>query len=313
VARPLEPTDPFDVVRRLYRAINAGDVDAIASLYAEDAVAEQVFDGVFALDGRVAIAGAYREYLASGAGGLGGGERIHPRMIGGIQTGWGWVQADWIEKIGDGLTLCIQRAGHSHFLIENAQIRRHRRVITVEGEGAIDREPPPPSSRKYPARPITGVGAVIICEPTEWGAGAPASGRARRGAGGPAAGTSGVVLIKRLHEPLAGHWSLPGGTLDLGETLESATAREALEETGLVVDVGPLVDVFDRILLDDEGKVRYHFVLVDYLCRPIGGQLRAGSDAADVVVAAPADLGQYRLAAKAADIIQKAFSMEGQW
>jgi ADP-ribose pyrophosphatase YjhB (NUDIX family) len=120
---------------------------------------------------------------------------------------------------------------------------------------------------------------------------------------------SGVVLVKRRHEPLAGHWTLPGGTLDLGETLESGTAREALEETGLVVDVGPVVDVFDRILLDDEGKVRYHFVLVDYLCRPVGGTLQAGSDAADVVIARPEELEQYRLAAKAADIIGKALNM----
>ena len=311
----LEPTDPFDVVRRLFRAINAGDLDGISALYADDAVVEQVFDGVFAIDGRSAIVDAYRAELAATGGALGGGERIRARTIGGIQTGWGWVQADWIESInGDGPHLFIQRAGHSHFLIENAQIRRHRRVITAEGEGAIDREPPPASTRKYPARPITGVGAVIICEPTEWGAGVPPSGRARRGAGGPAAKIDdGVVLIKRLHEPLAGHWSLPGGTLDLGETLESAAAREALEETGLVVEVGPIVDVFDRILLDDEGKVRYHFVLVDYLCRPIGGALRAGSDAADAVIAKPDDLARYRLAAKAADIIHKAFSMRDTW
>lgn len=287
--RPFEPTDPFDTVRRLYRAINAGDLDAIGALYADDAVAEQVFDGVFALDGREAIVDGYRTYLASGEGGLGGGERIHPRTIGGIQTGWGWVQADWIECIkGDGDVLCIQRAGHSHFLVENARIRRHRRVVTSVGPDAIARTEAPPSSRRYPARPITGVGAVIMTE-------------------------GGVVLIKRLHEPLAGHWSLPGGTLDLGETLESAAAREALEETGLVVDVGPVVDVFDRILLDDEGKVRYHFVLIDYLCRPIGGELRAGSDAADVVIARPEDLPQYRLAAKATDIILKAFSMDSPW
>ena len=281
------PTDPFDVVRRLFRALNAGDLDGISALYAEDAVVEQVFDGVFAIDGRPAIVDAYRAELAATRGALGGGERIRARTIGGIQTGWGWVQADWIECIkGDGSNL--QRAGHSHFLIEDARIRRHRRVITAEGEGAIDREPPPPSTRKYPARPITGVGAVILTQ-------------------------GGVVLIKRLHEPLAGHWSLPGGTLDLGETLESAAAREALEETGLVVEVGPIVDVFDRILLDDEGKVRYHFVLVDYLCRPIGGELRAGSDAADVAIAKPGELAQYRLAAKAADIIHKAFNMDGQW
>ena len=123
----------------------------------------------------------------------------------------------------------------------------------------------------------------------------------------------GLVLIRRRHEPLAGHWSLPGGTLDLGETLQAAVAREAVEETGLVVDVGPLVEVFDRILLDDEGKVRYHFVLVDYLCRPVGGALKAGSDATDVVVANREELANYRLAAKAFDVIQKALLMKDAW
>ena len=84
-----------------------------------------------------------------------------------------------------------------------------------------------------------------------------------------------VVLVKRRFEPLAGQWSLPGGRLELGETLEAGLAREMLEETGLEVEVGPVVDVFDRILLDPERKVRYHYVLIDYLCRPIGG--RAGA------------------------------------
>ena len=273
---PSSPTDPFDIVRRLYRAINDRDLEAIADVYASDAVAEQVFDGTFVIDGRDAIVESYRRLFAGWQG------RLEPHTIGGIQTGWGWAQADWIES-GDPARL---RAGHSHFLIEGARIRRHKRVITAEGEGAVERAARPASTRRYPTRPITGVGAVIMT-------------------GG------GVVLIKRKYEPLAGHWSLPGGTLDLGETLESATAREALEETGLVVEVGALVEVFDRILLDDAGKVRYHFVLIDYLCRPIGGELRAGSDAEDVVIAMPGDLPQYRLAAKAFDVIQKAFSMEG--
>ena len=88
-----------------------------------------------------------------------------------------------------------------------------------------------------------------------------------------------IVLVKRRHEPLAGQWSLPGGTLELGETLEAGVAREMLEETGLVVDVGPVIEVFDRILLDERRKVRYHFVLVDFLCRPIAGTLKSDSDA----------------------------------
>ena len=68
-----------------------------------------------------------------------------------------------------------------------------------------------------------------------------------------------VVLVKRRHEPLAGQWSLPGGVLELGESLEAGTAREILEETGLVVDGGAMVDAFDRILVDETGAVRYHF------------------------------------------------------
>ena len=94
-----------------------------------------------------------------------------------------------------------------------------------------------------------------------------------------------VVLIKRRFEPLAGQWSLPGGTLELGETLEAGVAREIREETGLEIEVGPVVEVFDRILLDPDQRVRYHFVLIDYLCRPIGGRLEAGSDVADAVLA----------------------------
>jgi len=115
-----------------------------------------------------------------------------------------------------------------------------------------------------------------------------------------------VVLVKRRHEPLAGQWSLPGGMLELGESLEAGLAREMLEETGLHVDVGPVVEVFDRILFDDDGRVRYHFVLVDYVCTVRGGTLASGSDVADVVLADPGDLEKYRLAAKAVDVIEKA-------
>ena len=288
-----EPTDPFDIVRRLYRAINASDFDTIARLYADDAVAEQVFDGTFVVQGREAITAAYAAAPRP--------RQLEVRTIGGIETGWGWVQAEWVEK-GDG-----SRMGHSHFLIEDARIRRHRRVITAEGNLHDRLEPVPPGSRRYPSRPITGVGAVILTPPGSLTRGDPNA--ARRSF----ASLQGVVLIKRQHEPLAGHWSLPGGTLDLGETLESAVAREALEETGLAVDVGPIVEVFDRILLDEAGNVRYHFVLIDYLCRPIGGDLRAGSDAADVALAPVDELETYRLTGKAFDVIQKALKMEGSW
>jgi 8-oxo-dGTP diphosphatase len=118
-----------------------------------------------------------------------------------------------------------------------------------------------------------------------------------------------VVLVKRKYEPLAGQWSLPGGRLELGETLEAGLAREMLEETGLVVEVGPVVDVFDRILLDPERRVRYHYVLVDYLCRPVAGALEHGSDVAAAELVEPGDLERYRLTPKATAVIEKALSI----
>ncbi len=142
------------------------------------------------------------------------------------------------------------------------------------GEPEIIASPSPLPPRKYPPRPVVGVGAVVVHEER-------------------------VVLIKRKYEPLAGQWSLPGGTLELGESLEAGVAREIHEETGLDVEVGPVVEVFDRILLDAQGRVQYHFVLVDYLCRPVGGQLQAGSDVDDAVWVVSVDVANYHITAKA--------------
>ena len=116
-----------------------------------------------------------------------------------------------------------------------------------------------------------------------------------------------VLIVKRRQEPLAGQWSLPGGMLEIGETLEAGVRREIEEETGLIVDVGPVVEAFDRILLDDSGQVRYHFVLIDYLCRVRGGVLRAGSDVTAAEFADPNALAPYRMTGKAEDVIRKAF------
>ncbi len=112
-----------------------------------------------------------------------------------------------------------------------------------------------------------------------------------------------VLIVKRRQEPLAGQWSLPGGMLEIGETLEAGTAREMLEETGLIVSVGPVVEVFDRILLDDTGQVRYHFVLIDYLCQVRGGVRQAGSDVEAAEFVSPQALAGYRLTEKAQDVI----------
>ena len=138
--------------------------------------------------------------------------------------------------------------------------------------------------REYPDRPIVGVGAVIVEDGK-------------------------VVLIRRRYAPLAGEWSLPGGMVELGETLETAIAREMLEETSLVVEVGPVIEVFDRIMFDESRRVRYHFVLVDYLCRPVSGDLRASSDVDAAEWVDPADLVRYSLTAKATAVIERGLQL----
>ena len=143
-------------------------------------------------------------------------------------------------------------------------------------------------TRQYPERPIVGVGAVIV-------------------------DAGKVVLIRRKYEPLKGHWSLPGGMVEIGETLEAALTREMLEETGLVVDIGPVIEVFDRITRDEQRRVRYHFVLIDYLCWPsagsLRGTLRAGSDVDDAIWADPATLGDYALTEKATSVIHRGLTL----
>jgi mutator protein MutT len=118
-----------------------------------------------------------------------------------------------------------------------------------------------------------------------------------------------VLLVKRKYEPLKGQWSLPGGMVEIGETLETALAREMLEETALRVDVGPVIEVFDRIMRDEERRVRYHFVLIDYLCWPAGGSLQAGSDVEEAIWADPAMLGEYALTEKAMSVIERGLTL----
>jgi ADP-ribose pyrophosphatase YjhB (NUDIX family) len=135
-------------------------------------------------------------------------------------------------------------------------------------------------TRLYPERPIVGVGAVIV-------------------------DAGKIVLIRRKYAPLKGHWSLPGGMVEVGEGLEAALAREMLEETGLVVDVGPVIEVFDRITRDEQRRVRYHFVLIDYLCWPTAGELQAGSDVDAAVWADPREIAPYALTEKATSVIER--------
>ena len=138
--------------------------------------------------------------------------------------------------------------------------------------------------RQYPQRPVVGVGGVVLVK-----------GR--------------VLLVRRRHEPLAGRWSLPGGVVELGETLETGLRREMEEETGLEVTVGPVVDTFDRITRDDAGRVQFHYVLVDFLCWPVGGALAHASDADGIELAAPDDLERFALTPKTIDVIRRALTL----
>ncbi len=141
--------------------------------------------------------------------------------------------------------------------------------------------------REYPDAPIAGVGAVIVRDEPD--------GRKR------------VLLIRRGQEPLKGEWSLPGGAVELGETLEEAICREVLEETGLVVEVVDTVRAFDRISRDDDGRVRYHYVLIDFLCQVTGGSLACATDAVEARWAGAEELDG--LTPLTVEVIHKALRM----
>jgi 8-oxo-dGTP diphosphatase len=137
--------------------------------------------------------------------------------------------------------------------------------------------------REFPEVPLVGVGAIVITGDR-------------------------VLLVKRAHPPIQGQWSIPGGVLEVGEMVREAAIREAREETGLIVEPGELLGVYDRILRDPEKRVQYHYVLIDFLCRPIGGELVAASDAAEVRWFTRDELSSLQLAEDTQDVISKGFS-----
>jgi 8-oxo-dGTP diphosphatase len=154
-----------------------------------------------------------------------------------------------------------------------------------------------PRSREYPELPMIGIGGVVIRD-----------GRA--------------LLIRRGSEPLKGEWSIPGGMLEVGETLIEGVARELLEETGLNVKVVELIEVFERIFPADElradtkaallsslGRPLYHFVIIDYLCESTVGVPHAGGDVTDVAFAAEEELARFGLTPTATRVMKKAFAM----
>jgi ADP-ribose pyrophosphatase YjhB (NUDIX family) len=114
-----------------------------------------------------------------------------------------------------------------------------------------------------------------------------------------------ALIIKRAHEPRKGEWSLPGGLVELGESLRDAARREIMEETGLDVEVGPVIETFDRVHRDDEGRIRYHFVIVDFVCWVADGDATAGSDAEAVAWVTAEEIAAYGVNAHAAAVIVK--------
>ena len=134
--------------------------------------------------------------------------------------------------------------------------------------------------REYPDCPLIGVGAVIVENDR-------------------------VLLIRRAQAPLLGEWSLPGGVLECGETLHEAAIREAREETGLSVEVVEMLGIYERIIRGDGDRIRYHYVLIDYLCRPSSGEMKAGSDAAEAAWFQREELPALKLTRDANDVVLK--------
>jgi mutator protein MutT len=140
-------------------------------------------------------------------------------------------------------------------------------------------------TRRFPDRPIVGVGAVVLDADNR------------------------VLLVKRGHAPLQGEWSLPGGAVETGETLEGALRRELLEETGLSVEVGPVVEVLDRIERTPDGRVEYHFVIIDYVCYASGDAPVCASDADEGRWVPRDELATYNVTEKATSVIDQALSV----
>ena len=138
--------------------------------------------------------------------------------------------------------------------------------------------------REYPERPIVGVGGVVIHNER-------------------------ALLIRRGSAPLEGEWLIPGGMLEVGETLLEGVQRELLEETAIEVKVLDLIEVFERVTRDEAGKFKYHFVILDYLCEVVRGEAQAGSDVTDVAWARESQLSEYSLTPTATRVIQKAFEI----
>ncbi len=137
-----------------------------------------------------------------------------------------------------------------------------------------------PDSREYPTRPICGVGVVV-----------------RKG--------DSVLLIQRGREPRLGEWTVPGGAVELGESLRDAARREIREECGIEIQLGEVVDAFDLMSRDAAGKLKYHYIVIDFAATYVGGNLRAGDDVMDARWVTLSELGKYSLDEKTREEIVK--------
>jgi 8-oxo-dGTP diphosphatase len=141
--------------------------------------------------------------------------------------------------------------------------------------------------RHYPDSPLVGVGAVVF-----------------RG--------EEVLLVRRGQEPAKGAWSLPGGLVEVGEGLEAALLREIQEETGLVVRILGVSAVLERIYRDDDDNIPYHYVLIDFACEYLAGQVRPASDITAARFVSPAGLEEFPLASHTARVIRRAWEQREQ-
>jgi 8-oxo-dGTP diphosphatase len=141
--------------------------------------------------------------------------------------------------------------------------------------------------RRYPKQPLVGVGALIFT---------------RSGRRGP------ILLVERAGKPLTGYWSLPGGLVETGELLEDAVRREILEETGLRIAIVRRFDIFERIMRDPQGRTEYHYLLVDYVCKVVGGELRAGDDVSRAAWVRRTELDRYQITEGTRAVIESAYS-----
>jgi 8-oxo-dGTP diphosphatase len=137
--------------------------------------------------------------------------------------------------------------------------------------------------RRYPEHPLLGIGAIIFEDQDR------------------------ILMVERAGNPLKGYWSLPGGLVETGETLETAVKREILEETGLQVEPQQMFELFERIMHDAQGQAEYHYVLLDYLCKVVGGTLQAGDDVSRAEWVRREDLPSLLITEGTLDVIERAY------